>query len=128
MKINNLAMALICSLFIATANATPVSDRMVAAFEVASGKSADAGAGKALWNRDFNGKSCTTCHGSNVKKVGQHAKTKKAIDPLAPSVNLERLTEDHKINKWFLRNCKWTLGRECTPAEKGDILLWLSNQ
>jgi hypothetical protein len=101
---------------------------MIATFEAASGKSADAAAGEAFWNRDFNGKSCATCHGSDVKKVGQHAKTKKAIDPLAPSVNPERLTEDHKVNKWFLRNCKWTLGRECTPAEKGDILLWLSNQ
>ena len=128
MRMNKLAIALSCSLFATTANATPVSDRMVAAFEADSGQSADADAGKALWNRDFNGKSCTTCHGSNVKQVGQHVRTKKAIDPLAPSVNSERLTQDHKINKWFLRNCKWTLGRECNSAEKGDILLWLSNQ
>ena len=128
MRINNLAIALTCSLFVVAANATSVSDRMVATFEAASGKSADAAAGETFWNRDFNGKSCSTCHGSDVKQVGQHAKTKKAIDPLAPSVNPERLTQDHKINKWFLRNCKWTLGRECTPAEKGDILLWLSNQ
>jgi mono/diheme cytochrome c family protein len=128
MRINKLAIALTGSLFVVAANATPVSERMIATFEAASGKSADAAAGEAFWNRDFNGKSCATCHGSDVKKVGQHAKTKKAIDPLAPSVNPERLTEDHKVNKWFLRNCKWTLGRECTPAEKGDILLWLSNQ
>ena len=128
MRINTFAIALTGSLFVVAANATPVSERMIATFEAASGKSADAAAGEAFWNRDFNGKSCTTCHGSDVKKVGQHAKTKKVIDPLAPSVNPERLTEDRSINKWFLRNCKWTLGRECTSAEKGDILLWLSNQ
>jgi len=126
MRINTFAIALTGSLFVVAANATPVSERMIATFEAASGKSADAAAGEAFWNRDFNGKSCTTCHGSDVKKVGQHAKTKRAIDPLAPSVNPERLTEDRSINKWFLRNCKWTLGRECTSAEKGDILLWLA--
>ena len=47
---------------------------------------------------------------------------------MARSVNPERLTEVKKLNKWFLRNCKWTYGRECTAQEKGDILVWLSDQ
>jgi len=33
-----------------------------------------------------------------------------------------------KINKWFLRNCEWTLGRACTDQKKANILSWLQNQ
>jgi hypothetical protein len=47
---------------------------------------------------------------------------------MAPSVNAERLTEAKKMDKWFLRNCKWTLGRACTAQEKGDVLMWLRDQ
>ena len=51
--------------------------------------------------------------------------TGKAIEPLAPSANPKRLTDPEHIEKWFLRNCKWTLGRECTPQEKGDFLVMI---
>jgi hypothetical protein len=44
---------------------------------------------------------------------------------MAPSVNPERLTDQRKITKWFKRNCKWTLGRECTHREQGDVLAYL---
>ncbi|MEA3244387.1 MAG: DUF1924 domain-containing protein, partial [Pseudomonadota bacterium] len=30
-----------------------------------------------------------------------------------------------KIEKWFKRNCKWTLGRECTAQEKADFLAYI---
>jgi len=50
------------------------------------------------------------------------------IDPMALSVNPERYTDPDKIEKWFLRNCKWTLGRECTAQEKGDVLTYLGSQ
>lgn len=72
--------------------------------------------------------SCQTCHGEDLKKPGKHEKTGKVIDPLAPSVNKERLTDIKFINKWFLRNCKQVLGRECTPQEKGDFLEYLKGQ
>lgn len=72
--------------------------------------------------------SCQTCHGDDLKKPGKHEKTGKVIDPLAPSVNKERLTDVKFINKWFLRNCKQVLGRECTPQEKGDFLEYLKGQ
>lgn len=72
--------------------------------------------------------SCQTCHGEDLKKSGKHEKTGKVIDPLAPSVNKERLTDIKFINKWFLRNCKQVLGRECTPQEKGDYLEYLKGQ
>ena len=47
---------------------------------------------------------------------------------MAPSVNPKRLTDRTKIEKWFVRNCKWTFGRECTPQEKGDLLSFISSR
>jgi len=73
-------------------------------------------------------RSCETCHGTNLKVSGKHIRTGKVIDPMAPSVNSERFTDEKKIEKWFKRNCKWTLGRECTPQEKGDFLSFLKAQ
>lgn len=73
-------------------------------------------------------RSCQSCHGSDLTAAGKHAKTGKVIDPLAPSANSERLTDIKTINKWFKRNCKWTLGRECTAQEKGDLLEYLKQQ
>ncbi len=91
-------------------------------------------AGKILWNKKFKDKktgqmrSCNTCHGSDLKKPGKHAKTGKSIDPMAPSVNKKSLTEVKNIKKWFKRNCKWTLGRECTVEEQANILTYISKQ
>ena len=86
-------------------------------------------AGHRTWYRvEANGRSCTSCHGRTLTVRGRHEKTGKPIEPMARSVNPERLTEVKKMNKWFLRNCKWTYGRECTAQEKGDILVWLSDQ
>lgn len=86
-------------------------------------------AGYRTWYRvEANGRSCTSCHGESLTVPGRHEKTGKLIEPMAPSVNPARLTERRKIDKWFLRNCKWTFGRECTAQEKGDVLVWLSGQ
>lgn len=51
--------------------------------------------------------------------------TNKAIDPLAPRINPERFSNSSKTEKWFRRNCKDVLGRECTLAEKADVLAYL---
>jgi hypothetical protein len=51
--------------------------------------------------------------------------TGKAIQPLAPVANAARLTDTAKVDKWFRRNCKDVLGRECTAAEKGDVIAYL---
>ena len=85
--------------------------------------------GADLWVNTFpNGRSCTSCHGNSTSDNGKHIKTKKLIKPMALSVNSERYTSLKKINKWFKRNCKWTLERECTAQEKGDLLAWLITQ
>ena len=85
-------------------------------------------AGAAFWIEDRGGRACTSCHGESLLVRGTHQKTGKVIEPMAPSVNPDRLTEVRKIRKWFLRNCKWTLARECTAQEKGNILVWLITQ
>ncbi len=84
--------------------------------------------GRELWHRDMNGRSCLSCHTDSVYSKGRHERTGKVIEPMAPSVNPNRYKKPKKIEKWFLRNCKWTYGRPCTAQEKGDMLLWLSEQ
>ena len=84
--------------------------------------------GQQLWESNNDGRSCTTCHTSSVKNPGKHKKTGKLIEAMAPSVNQKRITNKRKVKKWLLRNCKWILKRECTAQEKGDILMWLSQQ
>ena len=69
--------------------------------------------------------SCSTCHIENPTAPGKHVVTKKDIKPMAPSANPERFTNAEKVEKWFKRNCKDVLKRECTALEKGDVLTYL---
>jgi len=71
--------------------------------------------------------SCSSCHTDNPAAPGKHAKTGKAIEPLAPSANAERFTNSKKVEKWFKRNCNDVLNRACTAQEKGDVLAYLLN-
>jgi hypothetical protein len=110
-----------------------VVDDLLAEYRGQRGEDFSAVSGEALWLREFPSKdgskrSCTSCHTTDPRKPGRHAKTGKAIEPMAPSVNAKRLTERRQIEKWFRRNCKWTLGRECTAQEKGDLLSFLRTQ
>jgi len=69
--------------------------------------------------------SCATCHGARPLTDGKHAVTGKIIKPLAPVANANRFTDQAKTGKWFKRNCNDVLGRECSAAEKGDVLEYL---
>ncbi len=69
--------------------------------------------------------SCATCHGANPVNEGKHAVTGKIIAPLAPAAGNKRFTDAAKTEKWFRRNCNDVVGRECTAAEKGDVLEYL---
>jgi mono/diheme cytochrome c family protein len=69
--------------------------------------------------------SCSSCHTDNPASMGKHAKTGKAIKPMAPAANAERFTDPKKVAKWFKRNCNDVLDRVCTPQEKGDVLAYL---
>lgn len=85
--------------------------------------------GKSMWTETHTQKtsgkavSCATCHSANLSQTGSHIRTGKLIEPMAASAaGADRFKDQAKIEKWFLRNCKWTLGRECTIQEKGDFL------
>ncbi len=90
--------------------------------------------GKELWEKKFKNtktgklRSCTTCHADSLRKTGKHIKTGKLIEPMALSINKKRYTKVKKIKKWFKRNCKWTIGRECSAQEQADILAYLIKQ
>lgn len=87
--------------------------------------------GQALWQQagqtspDGKIRRCTTCHGADLTRSGRHVRTGKHIDPMAPSVQSDRFSKPKKVEKWFLRNCKWTWGRTCSKAEKTAMLNWL---
>ncbi|MBB5458279.1 DUF1924 domain-containing protein [Paraburkholderia sp. Cpub6] len=68
---------------------------------------------------------CASCHGAVPTQTGKHVATGKAIAPLAPAFNPERFTDAAKTEKWFRRNCNDVVGRECSAAEKADLLAWL---
>ncbi len=88
--------------------------------------------GKAFWQGTHTGgkpdtPSCTTCHTKDPKATGQ-TRVGKAIEPMAVSANPKRFTDAETVAKWFLRNCNSVLGRECTAAEKGNVIAYLSTQ
>lgn len=117
----------------AAALAGPV-DELLQQFRAQGAGSFTVAAGEQLWERVVidpktgQARRCALCHTADLTKMGKHATTGKAIEPLAPSANAERLTDRAKIEKWLARNCKWTLGRECTPQEKGDALTMIRSR
>ena len=87
--------------------------------------------GRQLYHGKFSGgkaESCATCHTANPRDAGRHARTNKAIEPLAPSVNRERFRDPEKVEKWFKRNCNEVLGRACTAQEKADFTAYVLAQ
>ena len=69
--------------------------------------------------------SCASCHTPNPAAPGKHAKTGKAIAPLAPAANAERFTSVATAEKWFKRNCNDVFKRECSAQEKADFMAYL---
>jgi len=69
--------------------------------------------------------SCASCHGAVPVQAGKHAGTGKPIAAMAPALNPDRFSDAAKTEKWFRRNCNDVAGRECTAAEKADVLSWL---
>lgn len=94
-----------------------------------SGFAPSAQRGKEFFAKKFNVSekmpACSTCHTDNPAQSGKHAITGKNIKPLAPQTNSERFTDATKVEKWFRRNCKEVVGRECNAAEKADFIQFL---
>lgn len=71
--------------------------------------------------------SCASCHGTPPTGSGKHARTGKALAPLAPAFNPKAFTDQARVDKWFKRNCKDVLDRECIAVEKADVLAYLNS-
>lgn len=128
-RVNNKnALVLVLGFPFLSINASVASDSLLEEYQKSTQTTFSAQAGERLWKNVVNERSCTVCHSSSVSKSGKHIRTGKIIEPMSPTINPMRLTDEKKIKKWFLRNCKWTFGRECNTQEKGNILLWLSQQ
>ena len=104
--------------------ATPAE--LLAGYTAQAGQPANAVKGEAFFKASHGQEwQCTSCHGKSAMTSGRHASTDKVIEPLAPAANAKRFTDSAKVEKWFRRNCKDVLARECAPAEKADVLAWL---
>lgn len=68
--------------------------------------------------------SCATCHTADPRNQGK-TRANKVIEPMAPIVNPKRFTDAAKVEKWFGRNCKDVLERDCTAQEKGDYISYM---
>ena len=129
-------LLLISGILIAQATTTAAENTTVKnlmnSYQLQGADIGNAKRGEQIWNKVFPGKppfierSCTTCHTSNLKNTGKHTRTGKTIKPLSPSANQKSMSDAKKIKKWLKRNCKWTLGRECTAQEKSDILTFIN--
>ncbi len=111
-----------------------VVDDLLTQYRAEGGAPFNAEEGKKAWNRlvpdpkTGEERSCAGCHGSDLTRAGKHLQTGKPIGPMAPSTNAKRLTDPKFVEKWFKRNCQWTLGRECTSKEKGMFLTFIQTQ
>jgi cytochrome c peroxidase len=92
-----------------------------------AGRPSNADQGATFFNTRHGGEwSCASCHGSPPTQQGEHANTGKKIAPLAPAFNPKVFTDTAKVDKWFRRNCKDVLQRECSAGEKADVLAYLN--
>ncbi len=95
-------------------------------FSVQAGAPGDAARGQAFFNTAHGGAwSCASCHGQPPVTPGKHASTGKAIPPFAPAFNAKAFTDMARLDKWFRRNCNDVLKRECSAAEKADVLAYV---
>ena len=111
-----------------------VVDELLKTYVLQGATKANADQGKLMWQKTFKrnegikDRSCASCHTQDLTANGKHIKTNKTIKPMSPSVNPERLSNIKKVEKWFKRNCKWTLNRECSNQEKADFLVYINQK
>ncbi|MEY8879335.1 MAG: DUF1924 domain-containing protein [Leptothrix sp. (in: b-proteobacteria)] len=110
----------------APAEATTLASQLDA-YVAQSGQPASAQRGQQFFTSKHGQEwSCSSCHGQTPTGAGKHASTGKVIAPLAPAFEPTRFTDAAKTEKWFRRNCKDVLSRECSPAEKADVMAFLA--
>ena len=102
--------------------------QQLALWSTEAGAPGSATRGQRFFNSQHGGEwSCASCHGTPPTAQGKHANTGKVIAPLAPAFNAKAFTDTAKVNKWFKRNCNDVLSRECSAAEKADVLAYLNS-
>jgi hypothetical protein len=102
------------------------AQQMQKAYEQQAGQPASSQRGQVFFTSKHGGEwSCATCHTAKPTATGKHTMTGRPIDPLAPSANKERFTSERQTEKWFRRNCKDVLNRECSAIEKADVIAFL---
>lgn len=117
-----LALVSLLTLTVAQSQAADAGSQL-AAYSAQAGTPADAGRGQQFFTRTHGGEwSCASCHAATPTGPGRHAATGKSIGALSPAFNPDRFTDPAKTEKWFRRNCKDVLSRECSAAEKADVL------
>jgi hypothetical protein len=128
MKPKSIPLVVLLSVLVVTGHALASADRIeqLETYRQQGVEQTDAERGRKLWYATNTERSCASCHGEIPAVAGRHVKTGKKIEPMAPSASPGRYRSAKKIEKWFLRNCKWTYGRECSTQEKADILTWLA--
>lgn len=108
------------------ADTTPA--QQLARWSAEAGAPGNAARGQSFFYARHGGEwSCASCHGQPPTAEGKHANTGKAIAPLAPAFNPKAFTDTAKVDKWFRRNCKDVLARECSSGEKADVLAYLNS-
>ena len=121
-----LSAALVAGAVLSTVAQAATPAQLLAGYSAQAGSPPSPVRGRAFFTTP-QGKewSCSTCHGAVPTQAGKHASTGKAIGALAPAFNAERFSDAAITEKWFRRNCNDVLGRECSAAEKADVLSWL---
>ena len=121
----SLLAALFASACMAGAQAATPAE-IAAGYTAAAGAPASPARGEQFFTATHGREwSCASCHTASPVAAGKHASTGKPIGALAPGFHPERFTDPAKVEKWFRRNCNDVAGRECTAAEKADVLAWL---
>lgn len=84
---------------------------------------------RTAWGKgDARTPACMSCHTADPRTSGRNAKTGRAIDPVAVSVNPVRFTDAAEVDRQFIRDCKSVLGRDCTALERGDYITFMAGQ
>lgn len=133
LNLTKLSPALLATAFItclgppARAADTTIAQQL-AQWSARAGAPGNAARGQTFFSSRHGGQwSCASCHGAPPTGAGKHASTGKALDPLAPAFNPRAFTDAARVEKWFRRNCKDVLSRECSASEKADVLAYLAS-
>ena len=125
------ALLIAAGLACATAADAATAEELLAGYTKAAGAAPSPERGQRFYNTNFGrdlGLSCASCHGAVPTKEGKDAVTDKTIPAFAPSSNPTRFTDATKVEYNFRLNCRDFVGRDCTAAEKADLLSWLLTQ